>query len=129
MGWNSYFRYCIIPLFWIAMKSPYSKFKRWRIYHELLEIIQSIPPLHEPLTDENWFQPRYKWVNFCLLLEGIDSRFDIEDFPELMNRKPKLKLKFVFWFHPCDHNSRIIILEEAIVELNLTLFDIIFSRH
>jgi len=111
------------------MKNPHTKFKRWRIYCKLLERIQSTPPLQEPLTDQNWRQPRYKWVNFCLFLKGIDLRSNIGDFPELISRKPLLISKFSFWFHPCDHNSRTIILKEAIVELNLTLFDIIFSRH
>jgi len=111
------------------MKNPHTKFKRWRIYCKLLERIQSTPPLEEPLTDENWSQPRYKWVNFCHLLEGIGSRLDITSFPELMNRKPPLRMVRSFWFHPCDHASRIIILEEALNELDLTLFDIIFSRH
>lgn len=66
--------------------------------------------------------------NFCGALWDINSRYDIEDFPELMAYKPKTmytvrqyrkgilvnRRNTVYWWSPYNFNKRVRILEEII---------------
>jgi len=93
----------------------------------MLAYIESVPEksIKEPWTGRGD-------INYCKVLFVIDDNFntDIEDFPELMAKKPVLTWhQGPYWYHPYDR-IRVKILKEVIANMKLPLLGrILVSLH
>lgn len=70
----------------------------------------------------------YDYVNFCRIIDKIDYNIYMDELTELYKRRPTYSFHSGYWFDPLKIEPRLKLINQAISNTKVTIWDIIFRK-